>query len=151
MVSNSRWRSSIQNLSRPIKNLPESLSSQKMLITFRRSGKGDRHQTRTGEFGNSIHRLDFFEARANCVSLIGLIYLLWSLRVRQLKDIQVAQQAFSQQLIASARKRTPTYIRRIAQTSLARGSSSLRTIPYPCFAPERMRKARKNGVRRLKK
>ncbi|MGD0445754.1 MAG: two-component regulator propeller domain-containing protein [Edaphobacter sp.] len=32
---------------------------------------------------------------------LGLMYLLWSFRVRQLKEIQAAQQAFSQQLIAS--------------------------------------------------
>ena len=31
----------------------------------------------------------------------GLIYLLWSFRVRQLEEVQAAQQAFSQQLIAS--------------------------------------------------
>jgi signal transduction histidine kinase/ligand-binding sensor domain-containing protein len=31
----------------------------------------------------------------------GLLYMLWSLRVRQLKSIQAAQQIFSQQLIAS--------------------------------------------------
>ena len=32
---------------------------------------------------------------------LGLMYLVWSFRVRQLKEIQAAQQAFSQQLIAS--------------------------------------------------
>jgi signal transduction histidine kinase/ligand-binding sensor domain-containing protein len=32
---------------------------------------------------------------------LGLLYLLWSFRVKQLKIIQAAQQAFSQQLIAS--------------------------------------------------
>jgi signal transduction histidine kinase/ligand-binding sensor domain-containing protein len=35
------------------------------------------------------------------VTALGLIYLLWSFRVRQLEEIQAAQQAFSQQLIAS--------------------------------------------------
>jgi signal transduction histidine kinase len=32
---------------------------------------------------------------------LGLIYLLWSFRVRQLEEIQAAQHSFSQQLIAS--------------------------------------------------
>ena len=34
-------------------------------------------------------------------SVLGLLYLFWGFRVRQLKSIQAAQQAFSQQLIAS--------------------------------------------------
>jgi signal transduction histidine kinase/ligand-binding sensor domain-containing protein len=36
-----------------------------------------------------------------CALAFGLLYLLWGFRIRQLKNMQAAQQAFSQQLIAS--------------------------------------------------
>jgi signal transduction histidine kinase/ligand-binding sensor domain-containing protein len=36
-----------------------------------------------------------------CALAFGVLYLLWGFRVRQLKSMQAAQQAFSQQLIAS--------------------------------------------------